>query len=71
MFTSKNVPGAENGFIKPELPAFKTSPLMQFVEALENGTPAPAELNIDAAIALTELLENAYKGDETGTIVTI
>jgi len=71
MVTSKHVPGAENGFIKPELPAGKTSPLMQFVEALENGTPAPAELNIDAAIALTELLENAYKGDETGTIVTL
>lgn len=71
MVTSRHVPGAENGFIKPELPAGKTSPLMQFVEALENGTPAPAELNIDAAIALTELLENAYKGDESGTIVTL
>ncbi|MBQ7931341.1 MAG: Gfo/Idh/MocA family oxidoreductase [Clostridia bacterium] len=71
MVTSRHVPGAENGFIKPELPAGKTSPLMQFVEALENGTPAPAELNIDAAIALTELLENAYKGDGSGTIVTL
>ena len=71
MFTSKHVAGAENGFIKPELPAGKISPLMQFVEALENGTPAPEALNIDAAIALTELLENAYKGDETGTIVTL
>ena len=71
MVTSRHVPGAENGFIKPELPAGKTSSLMQFVEALENGTPAPAELNIDAAIALTELLENAYKGDESGTIVTL
>ena len=71
MVTSRHVPGAENGFIKPELPAGKTSPLMQFVEALENGTPAPEALNIDAAIALTELLENAYKGDESGTIVTL
>ncbi|MBQ8185305.1 MAG: Gfo/Idh/MocA family oxidoreductase [Clostridia bacterium] len=71
MFTSKKVAGAENGFIKPELPASKASPLMQFVEALENGTPAPEELNIDAAIALTELLENSYKGDESGTIVTL
>lgn len=71
MVTSKHIAGAENGFIKPELPAGKISPLMQFVEALENGTPAPEALNIDAAIALTELLENAYKGDETGTIVTL
>lgn len=71
MFTSKKVPGAENGFIKPELPEWKPSPLMQFVDAVANGTPAPAELNIDAAIALTELLENSYKGDESGTIVTL
>lgn len=56
---------------KVELPAGKESPLMQFVDAVENGTGSPANLGIDDAIALTELLENSYKGDESNSIVVL
>jgi hypothetical protein len=69
--SSVKLAGIANGFIKPELPRGKESPLMQFINAVEAGTGAPAYLGIDDAIALTELLENAYKGDESGTIVTL
>ncbi len=54
---------------KPELPAAKPIPLLQFVDACIEGTGAPAGLGIDDAIALTELLENAYIGNDTNTIV--
>ncbi|MBQ4354631.1 MAG: Gfo/Idh/MocA family oxidoreductase [Clostridia bacterium] len=70
-FTSKKLAGIVNGFIKPDLPRAKESPLMQFINAVEAGTGSPEYLGIDDAIALTELLENAYKGDESNTIVAI
>ena len=44
---------------------------MQFIDAVANGTGSPEGLGIDDAIALTELLENAYKGDENNTIEVI
>ena len=69
--SSVKLAGIANGFIKPELPRGKESPLMQFINAVEAGTGAPAYLGIDDAIALTELLENAYKGDESSTIVNL
>ena len=70
-FTSKKLAGIFNGFVKPDLPRGKESPLMQFINAVEAGTGATEYLGIDDAIALTELLENAYKGDESNTIVAI
>ncbi|MBR5446341.1 MAG: Gfo/Idh/MocA family oxidoreductase [Clostridia bacterium] len=57
---------------KPEkLPDPKPAPIIQFINCVAEGKPAPEELNIDAAIALTELLELSYIGDETGTIVKV
>ena len=70
-FQSRKLAGIFNGFVKPDLPRSKESPLMQFVDACINKTGAPANLGIDDAIALTELLENSYKSDETSSIVTI
>ena len=70
-FTSKKLSGIFNGFVKPDLPRPKESPLMQFVDACINKTGSPKDLGIDDAIALTELLENSYKSDETGTIVKV
>lgn len=70
-FQSKKLAGVVNGFIKPDLPNWTESPLMQFINAVEKGTGSPKYLGIDDAIALTELLENAYKGDESNTIVTV
>lgn len=67
----KKLSGVTNGFIKPELPGAKQSPLMQFVDACINKTGAPADLTIDDAIALTELLENSYISDEKSEIVKL
>ncbi len=70
-FASAKLAGIANGFIKPDLPREKPAPILQFVDVVDAGKPAPEELNIDAAIALTELLENSYIGDENNSIVTI
>lgn len=55
---------------KPEnLPEEKPAPILQFLDCVAEGKPAPEELNIDAAIGLTELLELSYVADENNTIV--
>jgi len=70
-FTSKKLDSMIRGFITPSLPQADPSPLMQFVDACINGTGTPAHLGMDDAIALTELLENAYIADKTNKIVTL
>lgn len=47
------------------------SPLMKFINACIDGTGTPEGLGIDMAIALTELLENAYISNKNNTIVTL
>ncbi len=68
-FASRHISSAVKDFIKPSLPAARPQPLIQFLDACVNGTGAPQELNIDAAISLSELLENAYLSNETNRIV--
>ncbi len=70
-FSSQKLGGIVGGFIKPDLPRPKKSPLEQFLDACVDGTGSPDGLGIDDAIALTELLENAYKGDRGNEIVNI
>lgn len=70
-FTSAKLRGIMNGFFKPDLPRPKPSPLNQFINACVNGTGAPADLGIDDAIALTQLLENSYIADKTNKIVQL
>lgn len=70
-FWSKKLDGVFGWLVKPELPAPKPIPLLQFVDAVIGGTGSPDGLGIDDAIALTELLENAYKADGSNTIVTL
>ena len=70
-FSSQAIGSVVGGFIKPDLPRGKKSPLEQFVDAVIEGTGSPEGLGIDDAIALTELLENSYKGDENNAIVEI
>ena len=70
-FQSAKFRSIHNGFFKPNLPEGKPAPLMQFIDAVANKTGSPAGLGIDDAIALTELLENAYKGDENNAIEVI
>jgi len=60
----------KDGAVVPPAPEAKPAPLLQFVDACLNGTGSPDGLGIDDALALTELLENAYIGDRTNTIVT-
>lgn len=52
-------------WFKPRLPQPKPSTINRFLDAIIAGEKAPEGLGIDDAIALTELLENAYIADET------
>lgn len=47
------------------------SPLIKFINACVDGTGTPEGLGLDMAVALTELLENAYISDKNNTIVTL
>ncbi len=68
-FASHRISSAVKGFVKPTLPAPQPAPIMRFLDACANGTEPPQEMNIDAAITLTELLESAYLSSETSRIV--
>lgn len=68
-FASKKIGSVVNGFIKPTLPPAKPSPLLQFLDACIQGTGSPDGLGIDDALALTELLENAYLSNENNSII--
>ena len=67
-FQSSKYAAIHRGPFKPTLPDPKPAPLYQFLDAVANGTGSPEGLGIDDAIALTELLENAYKGDAANAI---
>ncbi|MDD6879032.1 MAG: hypothetical protein PUD59_02235, partial [bacterium] len=69
--SKKKFEGVFGWLVKPELPAPKPIPLIRFVDALIEGSGSPEGLGIDDAVALTELLENAYKADENNKIVQI
>ena len=70
-FTSSKLRGIVNGFFKPDLPRSKPQPIVQFIDACVKGTGAPADLGIDDAIALTQLLENSYIADKENKIVQL
>ena len=70
-FRSDMLDGIFGWYITPELPQAKPSPLMQFIDAVADGTGSPEGLGIDDAIALTELLENSYIANDNNKIVEI
>ena len=70
-FQSAKYNDIHRGAFKPTLPEGKPAPIMQFIDAVAAGTGSPEGLGIDDAIALTELLENAYKGDANNSIEVI
>ncbi len=70
-FKSNILEGVFDWFVTPNLPAPKASPLDQFIDAVENGKGSPEGLGIDDAIALTELLELSYIGNDNNTIVEV
>ena len=57
--------------MKPDLPEGKPSPLEQFINAVADGKGSPEGLGIDDAIALTELLELSYIGNDNNKIVEV
>lgn len=69
-FSSAKFSDIHSGFFKPTLPPAKPAPLLQFVDACLAGVKSPDGLGIDDALALTELLENAYIADKNNIIVT-
>ena len=70
-FKSDMLEGIKNWFMKPDLPEGKPSPLEQFINAVADGKGSPEGLGIDDAIALTELLELSYIGNDNNKIVEV
>jgi len=54
-----------------DLPESKPSPLAQWVNAFESNTPIDADFDIDAAVALTRLMDGMYVAHQTGVKVTL
>ena len=59
------------GFYEPKAEDNDASPIEKFINACIDGTGTPDGLDLDAAIALTQLLENAYISNRTNTTVTL
>ena len=59
------------GFYEPKAEDNDASPIEKFINACIDGTGTPDGLDLDAAIALTQLLENAYISDKTNTTITL
>lgn len=57
--------------IVPKIDRDEASPIYKFIDACINDTGTPDGLGLDEAIALTELLENAYISDKTNTTVVL
>ncbi|MBR0464818.1 MAG: Gfo/Idh/MocA family oxidoreductase [Clostridia bacterium] len=61
--------GVDGTVIVEKLPAARPAPLRQWIDAVEHG--ADIFLDMNKAIALTELLENEYKAAEGGKTVCL
>ena len=59
------------GFYEPKAEDNDASPIEKFINACIDGTGTPDGLDLEAAIALTQLLENAYISNRTNTTVTL
>ena len=59
------------GFYEPKAEDNDASPIEKFINACIDGTGTPDGLDLDAAITLTQLLENAYISNRTNTTVTL
>ena len=65
---SKKLP-VDGTVVVEKLPASRPAPLRQWIDAVEHG--ADIFLDMNKAIALTELLENEYKAYESGKTVAL
>ncbi|MBQ3498734.1 MAG: Gfo/Idh/MocA family oxidoreductase [Clostridia bacterium] len=60
-----------DAFIEPKAEENDICPIEKFINACIDGTGTPEGLNLDSAISLTQLLENAYISDKTNTTVSL
>ncbi len=68
---TKDTAEFSEGFIEPKAEENDISPIEKFINACIDGTGTPEGLNLDSAISLTQLLENAYISDKTNTTVSL
>lgn len=68
---TKQTTEISNSFIEPKAEDGEKSPLIKFIDACIDGSGTPDGLDTDAAIALTELLENAYLSDKTNSTIIL
>ncbi len=66
---TKDTAEISNAFIEPKAEENDISPIIKFIDACIDGTGTPEGMDLDAAIALTQLLENSYISDKTNTTV--
>lgn len=70
MLCCKSMDDVTGGYVEvTSLPEPLLSPIEMFLDAIKNDTVPPFDL--DSAIALTELLENAYKAHKQNTMIDI
>lgn len=60
-----------DSFIEPKSDDADASPLAKFIDACINGTGTPDGLDLEAATALTQLLEAAYIADKNNKIISL
>lgn len=60
-----------DSFIEPKADEADASPINKFIDACINKTGTPDGLDLEAAIALTQLLENAYISDNNNITVNL
>ncbi|MBQ7005483.1 MAG: Gfo/Idh/MocA family oxidoreductase [Clostridia bacterium] len=68
---TKETAEISNEPIVPKTENADAEPLNKFIDACIDGTGTPEGLGLDLAIALTELLENAYISDKNNVTVTL
>lgn len=67
---TKDTAEISNSFIEPKSEDGDISPINKFIDACISETGSPDGMDLDAAIALTQLLESAYIADKTNSTVS-
>lgn len=67
---TKTTAEISESYIEPKADEADQNPLTKFIDACINSTGTPDGLDLDAATALTQLLENAYLSDKYNKIIT-
>ncbi len=68
---TKDTAEISDAYIEPKADEADSSPLNKFIDACINSTGTPDGLDLEAATALTELLENAYISNKNNSTVTL